>query len=59
MVQIPLTYWIWDGFNQNNTKDYQTFNSLFGEVTDTYTSNILTSSCRLILLCFTSRFVCV
>ena len=43
-VQVPLTYWIWDGFKQNNTEDYQTFNSLFGEVTDTYTSRILTSS---------------
>ncbi|XP_076463983.1 protein dispatched homolog 1-like [Babylonia areolata] len=42
-LDIPLTYWIWDAFQQNNTEDYQIFNSLFGEETDTYTSGVLTA----------------
>ncbi|XP_076464766.1 protein dispatched homolog 1-like [Babylonia areolata] len=42
-LEIPLTYWIWDAFQQNNTEDYQIFNSLFGEETDAYTSGVLTA----------------
>ncbi|XP_076464560.1 protein dispatched homolog 1-like isoform X1 [Babylonia areolata] len=42
-LDIPLTYWIWDAFQQNNTEDYQIFNSLFGEETDAYTSSVLTA----------------
>nr|KAG5700686.1 hypothetical protein BaRGS_029051 [Batillaria attramentaria] len=43
-LDIPLTYWLWDAYQQNNTEDWQLFNSLVGEETGPFTTNILTSS---------------
>ncbi|KAL8603219.1 hypothetical protein ACOMHN_025234 [Nucella lapillus] len=42
-LDIPLTYWIWDQFQQSNTRDYQVFNSLFGEETSAFSSNVLSA----------------
>ncbi|XP_046577341.1 protein dispatched homolog 1-like [Haliotis rubra] len=35
-LDIPLTYWLFDGFRMRLTDDYVKYNSLFGEVKDTF-----------------------
>ncbi|XP_071080944.1 protein dispatched homolog 1-like [Haliotis cracherodii] len=35
-LDIPLTYWLYDGFRMRLTEDYIKYHSLFGEVKDTF-----------------------
>ena len=42
-VQIPVNYWLWDGFRQSNTWDFGMFNDLLGEQRTEFTTPILSA----------------
>ena len=50
VIQIPISYWLNDGYRYKNTTDFYNYHSLIGEEVGQFSTPILTDYCKLMII---------